>query len=540
VKSDKQDTDAAEQQAIDAESKTLLRVDAPAPPPTSDSSLASRHSSLSLWLDRGVVGWLFVMAAFAPHSIAVTQGAWLCGLILWVVRFLFKPRPVLRRTPLDVALLGFIALTLLSSLFSYAPDISLGKMRAVSLFIIVYLVAWNVSSLRVVRLLALTLVASCMVNVLYTFGERAAGRGLKVEGLQTASPLYAAGVRDGDTLLRVDGEKLHDPEELLKALGPPPSPAADGSAEKPAARLLIYRFEWMPTFEVARGALLSGQTPLEKLGIGSWSRGRDWRASGFYGHYVTYAEMLQLIASLAFGLFISFRRKLSRTGVLLALSVAGLCGALLLTVTRASLLAFLISSLLIVLVGAGRRAVVIVLICALPLALSGLFLLQQKRNVGFLDPKDDSINWRKTVQREGLQLLLSKPRHLAVGVGMDSIKRYWREWGLFENGRIPMGHMHSNLLQLALERGLPALLFWLAWLFLYARLLWRLMRRRVLDGWVERGIVLGALGGTLGFFTSGLVHYNFGDSEDVMILFFIMGLCLVIDREVREKRLVKI
>lgn len=472
-----------------------------------------------------------MMAAFAPHSIAVTQGAWLCGLILWAARFLFKPRPRLYRTPIDLMLLGFIALTLISSLFSYAPDISLSKMRAVSLFIIVYFVAENVTSMRVVRLLVLMLIASCMINVLYTFGERVVGRGVKVEGVQPASPLYVAGVRDGDTILKVDGLKVHDAEELAGALSAP----GDDSGPK-IARVLIYRYEWMPTFEVERGRLLSGQTVEESLGIKSWSRGRDWRASGFYGHYVTYAEMLQLVASLAFGLFIAIKRKVSWQGLLLALAIAGLCGALLLTVTRASLGAFLLSAFLIVLIGASRRAVLIVLILALPLALSGLFLLQQKRNVGFLDSKDDSINWRKTVQREGFNLLVSSPRHLLVGVGMDSIKRHWREWGLFQGGRIPMGHMHSNLLQLALERGVPALLFWLALLFIYGRMLWRLARSNLLKGWIERGLVLGALGGLAGFFTSGLVHYNFGDSEDVMVLFLIMGLCLVVEREVREGR----
>jgi len=44
---------------------------------------------------------------------------------------------------------------------------------------------------------------------------------------------------------------------------------------------------------------------------------------------------------------------------------------------------------------------------------------------------------------------------------MDSIKKHWREWGLFDNGKIPVGHMHSNLLEIALERGVPALLVWL-------------------------------------------------------------------------------
>ncbi|HEX8142200.1 MAG TPA: O-antigen ligase family protein [Pyrinomonadaceae bacterium] len=476
--------------------------------------------------------WLFALAIAAPHSIAATQIAWACGLAAWAARLVFRPQTRLYRTPLDYALLGFFILTMISSLASYDADVSIGKLRGASLFTIVYLVAENVTSRRVLRWLTFALIASCMINVVYVLGERAVGRGVKVAGLSQASPLYAAGIRDGDTLLEIDGRALHDAEELARAL----ASSSDGAAaagEMPKARVRIYRYEWMPTFDVPRGRLLEGETALARLGVGSWSRGRDWRAAGFYGHYTTYAEALQLIASLTLGLLIALRRWKTTSAALLMLALAGLSVALLLTVTRASWLAFLLSATVIVLCGASRRTALILAACALPIVLTGLFVLQQKRNVSFFDPKDDSINWRKTVQREGLQLLLSKPRHLLVGVGIDSIKRHWREWGLFDKGRIPMGHMHSTPLQLALERGVPALIMWLALVFLYARMLWRGVRRPDLGGWVERGITLGALGGLVGFFASGLVHYNFGDSEVVMIFYLIMGLSLVVERETR-------
>jgi O-antigen ligase len=493
---------------------------------------SSLRSSLASWLDRAIVVWIFVLAFSAPHSIAATQIAWVCGLLLWVARVLVRPRRRWFRTPLDYALLGFFILTLISSLASYDPEISIGKLRAASLFTIVYLVAENITSRRLLRLLALTLIASCMINVVYTLGERAVGRGVKVQGLKTESPLYAAGIRDGDTLLEVDGRKLRGPEELVAALD------AGGAANASTpARVRLYRFEWMPVFDVPRGRLLDGGSATARLGLGGWSRGRDWRASGFFGHYTTYAEALQLIASLAFGLLIALPDKRSKSSVLLAVAVAGLGLALLLTVTRASWLSFLLSAFVIVALGASRRTVLILAACALPLVFAGLFVLQQKRNVAFFDPKDDSIRWRETVQREGFQLLLSRPRHLVVGIGMDSIKRYWRQWGLFDNGRLPIGHMHSTLLQLALERGIPALLAWLALLFMYARMLWRLVRRHSgVDGWIERGIALGALGGLTGFFASGLVHYNLGDSEVAMVFYLIMGLALVAERETKQER----
>lgn len=467
------------------------------------------------------------MAVSAPHSIAATQIAWLCGMLFWALRFILPPRPQVYRTPLDYALLGFFILTGLSAFLSYAPDISIGKLRAACLFTIVYLVAENITSARLVRLLALALLASTMVNVVYTIAERAIGRGVQVSGMSEASPLFAAGIRESDTLLEINGQKLRNVEQLAEALEPLPGNVS------PPAEVKLYRYEWVPIFNVPRGTLLPGQTASEKLGIAGWSRGRDWRAMGFFGHYTTYAEVLQLIASLALGLFICLTPRRSRYGTLLLIALAGLGAALLFTVTRGSWLAFLVSALLMMILGTSRRVILIVGACALPLILGGLFVLQQKRNVGFFDQKDDSIRWRQTVQREGLQLLLSKPRHLLIGVGMDSIKRYARKWEMFDHGRLPIGHMHSNFLQLALERGIPALLVWMALMFVYGRTLWRTFRRMSKAPpahWIDRGIVLGALGGLVGFLISGVVHYNWGDSEVVMIFYFIMGLSLVVAR----------
>jgi len=518
-------------------------------------------SQLSLFLERAIVCWLFVFALFAPHSIAVAQGAWLIGGTLWVIRLLVYPRPKTWRTPVDYALLGFFILTGLSAVLSYEPMVSIGKLRAASLFTIVYLFAENIPSRKIVRALALTLIASCLINVFYTAATRVVGRGVKVEGVKAESPLAAATMTEqrkppkpfpivsGDTVLEVDGQKVRSAEQVAALI--------NASASTRFATVKIYRGDVYPPLQVPRGRLLSGATAEEQLGISGGHIGRDWRASGFYGHYVTYAEALQLIASLTLGLLICLPYQKSWIGALLVFALAGIIFALLLTVTRASWLAFLISATAMFLLGTSRRTILIAVACAIPLVLTGALLLQQKRHVGLIDQQDASTTWRETVWREGFNLLVSKPRHLAVGVGMDSIKKHWRQWGLFDNGNIPLGHMHSNLLQLALERGVPALIVWLVLLGIYARALWDALwklKRKVIGDvetrkadeqlkatltpgewldrseWIDHGIVLGALGGLAGFFTSGLVHYNWGDSEVVMIFYFIMGLSLFVVR----------
>src|SRR5690348_16964571 len=192
-------------------------------------TLQISNRGLAWWCERAIAGCIFLIAVFAPHSIAATQTAWLLGLFFWVLRFAAYPRPVLFRTPVDYWLLGFFVLSGVSGVFSYSPFVSIGKMRAASLFTIVYLVSQNVRSLRLVHLLALTLVGSCMINVLFTAGEFALGRGVKVQSVSAESPLAKAVFRTrtvkqptpivaGDTIWKVDNKSIGSPDELVAAL----------------------------------------------------------------------------------------------------------------------------------------------------------------------------------------------------------------------------------------------------------------------------------------------------------------------------------
>jgi len=505
------------------------------------SPLITHHSSLPFWLERATVACLFLYAVAAPHSIAGTQTAWLLAMLFWVARLLVRPRPALFRTPVDPWLLGFFVLTFLTALTSYNPEVSIGKLRAASLFTVVYVVSQNVRSPKVLRALVLTLVASCALGLVHTFSTYARGRGVKLRAMTADSPLRAVGFLEGDTVFSVDGAEVRSPEEVVRAVESERAAPRERALRHPdgtvacrwderTACVRVYRAELLPAANVARDGLPPGATAEARLGILEWSSGRDERASGFYGQYQTYAEVLQLVASLALGLFVSLRRKLSWRGALLGFALAGMVVALLLTVTRASWAGFLVSAFTVALVGASRRTLFITAGLALPLVVAGLLVLQQKRQVGFIDTKEGSTSWRLLVWREGAEVLLSKPRHLLVGVGMDSLKRRWREWGMFDKGRQPWGHLHSTPLQIAFERGVPVLLVWAAWLFVYGRMLWRLARGRLEGDWVARGLVLGALGGLVGFVAAGLVHYNFGDSEVVQVFYFIMGLALAAER----------
>ncbi|MDQ3179357.1 MAG: O-antigen ligase family protein [Acidobacteriota bacterium] len=509
------------------------------------------------WLERAAFVFLFLMVLSAPHSIAATQIAWLLGMLAWVIRLFAKPRPKLVRTPLDAALWTFFGWTIITSIFSYAPDISVGKLRGAALFLIFYFVAGNVRHLRAIKLLAFALIFSCMVSVVWSPIERIIGRGLEISGISTESLLTKAVYFDHGTYLeavrkkrkipddlRIEAEKtdaccLIEDDTIVEANGKKirtPNELAAEIEKNEITYLECFRTPNYFTIVVKRENLLDGASSLEKLGISEWKHSRNWRYSGFYGQIITYAEVLQLITSLVFGLFIA---SISKYGIflekrenkkinpqlLLIICLLGMIFTLSLTFTRAAQLAFLVSAVTVVFASGNRKLILTLAAVILPLGLTGLFFLQAGRQVGFYDEKDDSIIYRQTIYREGFDLWTSNPRQFFLGVGMDSTKRYAADWRLFDNGKLPSGHFHSTPLQLLVERGLPGLLLWLWGLWIYAKMLWR---NRNSDDWLARGIILGCFGGLVGFFTSSLVNYSLGDSEVAMVFYLLMGLSNVL------------
>ena len=500
----------------------------------------NRENRFALWLERASFVFLILMVLSAPHSIAATQTAWLLGMFLWVVRLFVKPRPRLVRTPLDAALWAFFGWSVITSIFSYAPDISFDRLRNVSLFLIFYYVINLVRNKSAARFIIFALVFSTMVNVVWMPVERIIGRGFEIHGVAAESPLAKATLKDGDAVLEANGGKIRTPEQLISQI-----------EQSETTKVKFYRPDAYYVVDVQRANLLGGTSASDKLGFREWERGRRWRAAGFYGHYTTYADVLQLIGSLVFGLFIAGigRRKESGWGSklpfsfspLLLFSVAAIALALVLTVTRGPQLAFLISAFTIVLLNGNRKIILALTALALPLVVGGLIYVQQNRQAEL----GESNNYRQVVWREGFDLWTQNTRHFTLGVGMDSMERYRKEWRLYDNGRLPPSHFHSTPLQLVVERGLPALLLWLWILWAYGRTLWRGIKipdsgfqisdaetgnseLQVANRKFDKGVLLGCFGSMVGFFVSGIVHYNLGDAEVAMVFFLLMGLSVVI------------
>lgn len=466
-------------------------------------------------LDRIAFVGLLLMVLSAPHSIASTQAFWLIGSMAWFVRLFFRPRPAVRITAVGIGLLTMFCWTAVSSFFSYEPATSIDKLRGVGVFLIFVYVLNVVRNKRAVYVLAFALIGSSMISAASAPIQKMIGRGVELSRLQADSPFYDSGLVEGDVVLKANGGKVNSPADVIASL--------DG---RETVNLEVTRFDWQLRVELDRSDLLDSTNAEGRLGIISWKYGRGFRASGFYGHYATFAEVLQLIGALAVGLLIAAFVRGSGLHIVIALGacVATIALALLLSVTRGSQLAFIISSFSVIAMSASRKIVLGAAAIAIPVAVIGLYILKDQRGVGFFDLSDASIQYRIMMWRDGVRLIGEQPQHLVVGVGMDSVKDHWQEWGLFDKGWQPMGHFHSTPLQLAVERGIPALIIWLIVLGIYARTLWRGLKRHESGDWRTRGVLLGCAGGLIGFFVSGIVHYNLGDQEVAMVFYLLMGL----------------
>jgi len=495
---------------------------------TPHASTEPRRRALRL-AEATALGGLLLYAVFAPHSIA---GAWIAlsvSVLGWLARAVitrrtnFSRASCCRRTPLDLPLLLFYAWSILSALFSAEPRISLLKLISVSTFLIFYLVRSLVETRRAAAVaVAVLMIASGAAGALWSVFEVVRGRGVVVEEIAVDSPLRhsSLGVAAGDSVWRVNGRRVNSVEEIDQVI-------RDAPAGLPLRLSLFSRGE-----QTEREGTVSVSDELKARASPSGLRGvrrsHRFRASGWTRHYQTFAETLQILAQLSLGFALAYwqRRRTMRARdarLRLALYAAAfllLAAGIALTAMRTVLVAFAVGASVVAWRTASRGRARLVVSAAVVVALAfGAFAVWRTRAEGALRLQDESSRLRLSVARVALARIPLRP---LFGHGMDAVKEHWTEWGF--PGQIKI-HTHSTPIQLAFDRGLPALVLWLWLLAVFWIMLTRGERelRAAPDEAAAHGLMLGATGALAGFFASSLVNYNFGDAEVALVLWWLMG-----------------
>jgi hypothetical protein len=469
---------------------------------------------------QGAVGGMLLFSAFAPHSIAAGEISLAIAAGGWLLRTIATRTTGMRHTRFDFPIALFFLWTVASCFLSEERSLSIPKIQSICVVFLFYLTQAIVTR-RTAVLLVAVMILSGVAGTVFSLYDLAHGRGIVVESISADSPMRPLPIAPGDAIWRVANRRISSTAEIDQIIRDAPV----GTSTRVS---VISQGEHMerPGLVVSE-ATKSRPSPSGIVGHNSTHR---FRASGWTRHYATYSEILQILAQLAFGLALAnFRNHRWNLWSRLAFVAAGVVAlGVALTAMRTVLVAMVIGAGVISLRALGRRARIISLASLLALLSIGAFVVYQTRAQNALALSDDSSSLRVKVAQVGLGRIMYHP---IFGHGMDAMQTHWNEWGF--PGK-DMLHLHSTPLQLAFDRGLPALGLWLwiMWIF------WRTASRgekslRDSSDTNRYGILLGATGAVAGFFASSLVNYNFGDGEVALVFWWLMGIVVVLS-DVKE------
>lgn len=479
------------------------------------------RSALARWmqiLDRAIFAALLLFAITLPHSIKGAERSWKLALVLWILKILvgrLRPNP----QPLTVPLLAYVTLSAISTSLSPDPFLSWDRMKYVCLFLAGIVVAQNLRRLAQVRWLVVLLVLSGFCAALFTGWQYSYGVGVRLVSLPPGCRLFQIGFHPDDVVTSFGGHSVHTQEELVSAV----------QQTTPHAAVAV---NYLRGWAVHPDAITATPEDFLESGLGTTgmklARGKPIRAQGTLGHYVVFAEMLMQIGCMAWALMLAAGRRQLRWGLLFAAAFAGITITVFATQTRAAAAGLVLGCLLALLLMIRGRMRVIAIAALVAILAGATWWIQHTRQIDWLDRSDVGAHFRVLMWEDGIRLVREHPW---FGVGMETVRVHYREWNI--RGFIQynvQSHFHSNFLQIAVERGIPALVAWLWFTVAYFVFLFRLVSRLRGQSRFACGVAAGVLAAFTAFTFSSFVHYNLGEEPLAMILFFYYGLVAAMDR----------
>jgi O-antigen ligase len=474
-------------------------------------------------LDNIIFAFLCLLAILLPQSIKGAQHSWQLAFLFWLVKLAVdRERPLPQ--PLSAPLLAYIVFSGLSTALSPDPNLSWDRMKIACLLLVGIVVAQNVHRLTQVRTLIYLLVLSGLAAAAFTGWQYTYGVGVRVSYILPVAPLYQAHLHHDDIITRVNGFAVHTPTELERIF-----------QQSPAGSL--FRIDYVRGFPFHKKQTFVTREQVMQSGFGSqwlqFARGRPFKAQGTLGHYVVLAEMMMQIGCMAWAMLLSVDRRRRGLQALFAVTFVALTATLFLTETRAALAGLAAGCFVALVMLAGKRTRTWATIALIVLVLASVVWIRHTRGPqGLGGTNDPGTHFRTMMWEDGLRLI---GEHPLFGVGMETIRNHWAAWNIraftyFHDE----SHFHNDMIQIGVERGLPALAAWVWFVIAYVLLLFRLIRQ-----WRERnrfaaGAAAGLLGSFVAYQTTALVHYDLGIESVAMILFFYFGLAIALERMLHD------
>jgi O-antigen ligase len=241
------------------------------------------------------------------------------------------------------------------------------------------------------------------------------------------------------------------------------------------------------------------------------------RPQGSMGHYMTYSGLLMLAATAAAARLL-FE---TRDRVWPALVMPALLVALSLTFTRSAWVGASVGIGALLLLKDFRLIGVLPVVLAVGIAVAPPQVTQ--RFYSMFNLKDPTSRDRVAMMREGVRMIEADP---LTGMGPNMVERQYIRFRDPEAVERVNPHLHNVPMQIAAERGLPALGAWLWFIGSAAAGLWALLRSGR-----HRFLAACGLGAVAAMLGAGLFEHNFGDSEFLMLFLILITLPFASERD---------
>jgi O-antigen ligase len=245
--------------------------------------------------------------------------------------------------------------------------------------------------------------------------------------------------------------------------------------------------------------------------------GLGQRPTGTLSHWMTYSGTLMLVICAA-----TARLLYGTSGRLWAAFVMpALVVALSLTLTRGAWVGVAVGVAVILLSKDFRLLALIPIVIVTGVLLAPQALIDRVYSI--FDPKDLTSRDRIAMLHAGMAMVRDYP---LTGVGPNQIERAYPKYRVADAVKPTNPHLHNVPVQIAAERGLPALAAWIWFVGSAAVGLFRLLKKSR-----HKSLAAAALGGVAAMLAAGLTEYNFGDSEFLMLLLVIITLPFAANRD---------
>jgi putative inorganic carbon (hco3(-)) transporter len=241
------------------------------------------------------------------------------------------------------------------------------------------------------------------------------------------------------------------------------------------------------------------------------------RPRGTLGHYMTYSGLLMVVICATAARLLYSRRD----WIWPALVMPALVVALALTFTRSAWVGACVGVGLLLLLRDLRLFGLLPVVAALFLALAPPAITD--RAYSMFNLNDPTNRDRLAMVQAGTAII---KRYPLTGVGPNVVPLVYPTYRTAAAVEPKQPHLHNVPLQIAAERGLPALAVWCWFVAATALGLWRKFRHDRARYLAAAG--LGALAAAL---AAGFFEYNFGDSEFLLTLLILLTLPWAAARE---------